>query len=96
MSTKYFLKGDQEVPPSLVEMSERYDAMLKRREEEGGGRGGGRGGFRGNRDGGFGGGGRGGGGGNYESRSFEPRGQRGGRGGRGRRDYDDTRGFVLY
>lgn len=97
-------KGEQEVPHSLVEMSERYDAMIKRREEEGGsgGRGGRGGGFRGgSRGGGFGGGGGGFGGGNrgdsYGSRSFEPRGQRGGRGGRGgRRDHDDTNGFVLY
>jgi ATP-dependent RNA helicase DDX43 len=29
-------KGEQEVPQSLIEMSERYDAMLKKRAEEGG------------------------------------------------------------
>ena len=56
-------QGEQEVPKSLVDMSERYIAMLKKRAEEGdSGRGGG-GGF-GRRDGGgFGGGGFGGGGG---------------------------------
>jgi len=83
-------KGEQEVPQSLIEMSERYDAMIKKRAEEGGS--GGRGGFnrRGGGGGGFGGGG-------YRSndgggRSFEPRGRRGGRGGhRG----DDSGGFVF-
>lgn len=98
-------KGQQEVPQSLIEMSERYDAMLKKREEEGGGRGGhgrGRGGSYG---GGFGGGGGfrdkndGFGGRNSDrgnssgARVFEPRGRRGG--GRGSRR-DDTGGFVLF
>lgn len=73
-------KGEQEVPESLIEMSQRYDAMLKRREEEGGRGGrGGRGGFRHNdrnrsENSGF--------------RSFDSRG-----GGRGRRD--DSGGFIL-
>lgn len=104
-------KGNQEIPDSLVEMSERYSAMLKKREEESG-RGGGRsfgGGFggRGGSGGGFGGrggsggggfGGRSGGGGGDGyggERSFEPRGRRGGGRG-GRREHDDSGGFVLF
>jgi ATP-dependent RNA helicase DDX43 len=38
-------QGDQEVPQDLVDMADRYEAMLKRRAEEGGGGRGGRGGF---------------------------------------------------
>jgi ATP-dependent RNA helicase DDX43 len=38
-------QGDQEVPRDLIDMAERYEAMLKRRAEEGGGGRGGRGGF---------------------------------------------------
>ena len=46
-------QGEQEVPKSLLDMADRYAAMLKKKLEEGGGRGG----FGGGRGGGFGGGG---------------------------------------
>ena len=83
-------QGEQEVPQGLVEMAERYEAMQKRKAEEGGsGRGGGGGGGRrfGNRDGfsnrdGF------GSSNNNNSMPFMPS--------RGRRGRDDgTRGFVF-
>ena len=37
---KILEQGEQEVPNSLVEMASRYEAMLVKRQEEGGGRGG--------------------------------------------------------
>ena len=81
-------QGEQEVPQDLVDMAERYEAMQKRKAEEGGsGRGGGRGGGGGggrrfgNRDG-F------GSSNNNNSMPFMPS--------RGRRGRDDgTRGFVF-
>ena len=76
-------QGEQEVPEGLVDMAERYEAMLKRRAEEGGS-GGGFGGRRGGgrsfgNDGGFGSFGGGGGGGFGGGRDRMNRGRRGGR-----------------
>lgn len=78
-------QGEQVVPQDLIDMADRYEAMLKRRAEEGstGGRGG-RGGFnRRNDSGGFGNSSssRGFNDSGDSSRAFIPRGRRGGRGG---------------